>query len=177
MSYFVHKITVSNWTTIDDNEITDEEFELLKADGITNDLKSNNNEISFWEIDSLSENELNDISISILTGRDEKQDLSIVAIPKADLDEHFRIKKSLGSTCYLKYADKHYDLIDMNYKKLGVLARIIIRTQQNKDMVFDFIYAQQQRHIMELISNEDIVLDSNKGKLKKDYKEYMNKNH
>ena len=84
MSYFVHKITVSNWTTIDDNEITDEEFELLKADGITNDLKSNNNEISFWEIDSLSENELNDISISILTGRDEKQDLSIVAIPKAD---------------------------------------------------------------------------------------------
>ena len=47
MSYFVHKITVSNWTTIDDNEITDEEFELLKADGITNDLKSNNNEISF----------------------------------------------------------------------------------------------------------------------------------
>lgn len=65
----------------------------------------------------------------------------------------------------------------MNYKKLGVLARIIIRTLQNKDMVFDFIYAQQQRHIMELISNEDIVLDSNKGKLKKDYKEYMNKNH
>lgn len=170
MSYLVHKITSSLWADQSEDIISIENYKELSADGVTQDLKSSNNAISFWEIDDLSE--LNDVSISILTGRNELKDLSVVAIPKSTILEHFDIEQNEGDTLYLKYKNKHYDLINMNYDKLGSLIKLIIIAILDDATFYDLIYKQQENYIMQLIDKNQIILTPNMKKLRGCYSEY-----
>lgn len=170
MSFLVHKITSSLWADQSKDIISIEHYKELSADGVTQDLKSSNNAISFWEIEDLSE--LNDISISILTGRDEVKDLTVVAIPKSTIVEHFEIEQSEGDTLYLKYKNKHYDLINMNYEKLGSLIKLIIDAISEENTYYDMIFNQEGEYIWQLVESKKIQIDNPKSKLLKKLTQY-----
>ena len=167
MSYLVRMIEVGNWSDEDGNIYLPDNFNKVHSDGITKDLKSDDDTISLWEINDLSE--FSEIAISLLTSKSSPQDLFIVAIPKSDLEQNFELENNNDAeTAYKKYKSKHYDLLHMNYERLGTLSKIILTALQNDDNIHDFIYTHCKEDIKKLIDSGDIELEELKGKLKKD---------
>lgn len=165
MSFLVHKIQICNWMK-DDNVLP---VSQVKADGITLDLKSGNNSISFWEIDSLEE--LHDIALSIFTGRDELADFYVLAIPKNSLDGKIEIENNdYGETAYNKYRSRHYDLLNMDLSKLSILTEIMVEALKSDKNVFDFIYVDNREDLKNLILTGEMDLTKIKSRAKKDLK-------
>lgn len=166
MSYLAHKIQICNW--MKGNEIVS--LDEVKGDGITNDLKTIGNTISFWEIDELTD--LQDVAVSIFTGRDELLDFYVVAIDKDEFEGKIAFKKTDNSdnTAFIKFKDKHYDLIGMDFSKLGLLAQMILDALQCDDNVFDFTYIDSKDYLKQLIDNGKL----NKAELKKRVKKDLN---
>jgi hypothetical protein len=120
MSYLVRKIAPAKWLNV-------QSLETLSADALTADLRTANNTLSLWEIDS--ENKLNDVVLALAvskhTTKIEKMDL--VLIPKETiLAQRLSIRTSFGDTFAEKLSGTHREVVDLNYPSLGLFAKIII---------------------------------------------------
>jgi hypothetical protein len=120
MSYLVRKIAPAKWSDV-------HSLEALPADALTADLRTTNNTLSLWEIDS--EDELNDavlaLAISKKATKIEKMDL--VLIPKETiLTKQLSIRASPGDTFAEGLSETHREVVDLKYPSLGLFAQIII---------------------------------------------------
>jgi hypothetical protein len=120
MSYLVRKIAPAKWSSV-------QSLEYLSADALTADLRTANNTLSLWEIDS--ENKLNDVILALAVSKNatkiEKMDL--VLIPKETiLAQQLSIRPSSGDTFAEGLSDTHREIVDLRYPSLGVVAQIII---------------------------------------------------
>ena len=168
MNYLVRMIEISNWCDNEGEIILPENVNSVSSDGITRDLKSDGNTISLWEIKSLEE--LKEVAVSLLTSKNQPQNLFIVAIPKGSVEECLELENNnAAETAFKKFKNRHYDLLDMNLEKLKTFAEIILRAMQNENNVYDFIYINGKDFIKELINSGEIVFDELKGKLKKEF--------
>lgn len=168
MNYLARMIEISNWCDEEGSLILPENVNSIKADGITKDLKSDNNTISLWEINSLDE--LKEIAISLLTSKSKPQDLFVVAIPKNTIEEYLEIENNnAAETAFKKFKNRHYDLLNMTLEKLKILASIILSALQNENNIYDFTFINRKDAIKELINNGDIIFDELKGALKKEF--------
>lgn len=167
MSFLVRMIQLNNW--IDDNgsilPIDD-----VKADGITKDLKSDDNTMSLWEINSLDE--LREVAASLLTSRDSVHDLFIVAIPKDKLVGKIKFENNnCAETAYKKFKDRHYDLLDMNLGKIRILSELILESLKDDSNIYDFVFLDNKDFLNQLIASGEIVEEELKKKVKKALKE------
>lgn len=169
MSYFVRMIRIGNWSNPDGDIITPDEYYSISSDAITIDLKTENNTLSLWEIDDLLE--LKEIAISLLTSRSAPQDLFVVAIPRISVDSDFDLENSFdGETAYIKFKNKHYNLLNLTYSKLGEFSKLVLNSLSHTEQVYDFLYKCNKSYIQQLVNNGDI----NKEELKKNLRREFN---
>ena len=135
MAYLVRKINVNRWP--DGANISLDGFE-VQADAITNDLRTDNNEISWWRVDDLSQIEM--VGVSFVSTLKEKANgvFRFVAIPFDEVNEKLSIKNTPehGITAIKAMKNEHYDIFGLNYKSLGVLADIVANSTADKSMRF-----------------------------------------
>ena len=61
MAYYVRKIARAKWSVLNDG--TEEIIENYRADAIANDMRTTNDTLSFWRVDSLSEADLEPVIV------------------------------------------------------------------------------------------------------------------
>lgn len=167
MSYLVRRVQINNW--MDGNNFLP--VNKVKADGITIDLKSKANAMSFWEIESLDD--LNKISIALLTTRNELSDFFVVAIPKDSLQGKIEmVNNGGGGTAYKKFKSKHYDLVDIDLEKVIILIELILNSFK-MGQIYDFTYEEHAKLLKELIDSGEINLSELQPKIKTYLKEYF----
>jgi hypothetical protein len=120
MSYLVRKIAPAKWSDTSS-------LEALSADALTADLRTRDNTLSLWEIDS--EDELDDAVLALAISKNatkiEKMDL--VVIPKETiLAKELSIRASPGDTFAEELSNIHREIVDLKYSSLGIFAQIII---------------------------------------------------
>ena len=128
----------------------------VSADAITNCLRTYNNNLSVWYIESV--NDLEKAILALITGKDQDK-LSTLHI--VIIDEDVAMKKGLtlantdGNTVVKGLVDTHRDLTNLTYTKLGIVKDLIIDCL-GKDEVQQFT----KRKLKEIITkalNERIL--------------------
>lgn len=122
MPILVRRINRSKWEafdfTTDDN---------APADAITNCLKTFNNELSIWQIDSLDE--LEKAILCLVTGSKQENlgTIHIIYFDSSKIDDYnLTTSKSDGDTVISEYKNSHLDIGSLNYNSLGYVKNLII---------------------------------------------------
>jgi hypothetical protein len=108
----------------------------VSADAITNCLKTTNNDLSVWHIET--EVDLEKAILALITGKTQekfsKLDVAIID-EKIAMSKGIEIISTTGDTVVKDLADTHKDLTNLTYSKLGVV----------KDLIIDCITTERTR--------------------------------
>lgn len=122
MPFVVRKIEYSKWTQ---RKIL--EGDQPSADAITNCMKTRSNTLSLWSIDE--ENETNEAILAIAAQLERLESIDILTIdPSLITNRGLSTQKCLGLTPYESFKEKHLDVVDLDYKSLGLMAEVIIES-------------------------------------------------
>ena len=96
----------------------------ISADAVTADLRTQNNQLSFWQCGAGTKKEVYNVVLAIAAGRDKIDKVEIVLIDDKDLkDDGQTIKASDGRTPVGSLVKLHVDVIQLDYCRLGKVAR------------------------------------------------------
>jgi hypothetical protein len=125
MSILVRRIARAKWG---ENIIPDENgFTDVPADAITNCLKTTDNSLSVWRIES--EKELDDAILALITGKKQEKfsKIDYVLIDESRLlDNGLSLVDSDGDTVVDDLIKKHKNISNLSYKKLGAVKDLIL---------------------------------------------------
>jgi hypothetical protein len=120
MSLFVRKIDRGKWPQAVLHQNTDP-----SADAITNCLKTKQNALSVWEV--ISETDIDEAVLAIVSGGDHLEAIDVVLMSSDYLKKQgIDCKQTKGLTSVDDLVEKHIDLSNLTYKKLGIIAYHIV---------------------------------------------------
>ncbi len=100
--------------------------EEISADAVTADLRTQNNNLSFWQCAEGTRKEIDDIALAIAAGRDKIDKVEIVLIDDKDLENDGQaIKATNGRTPVESLVRLHVDVMQLDYSRLGRVAHRI----------------------------------------------------
>lgn len=125
MSFLVRKISRGKWTI-------GEEPASVNADAITQCLKTDNNALSVWKIDSLDD--LGKSIVAMAAANDYLSKIDVVLLTEDQLlESRIAIEEIPGITPYKDLVSSHRDLSHLNVRDLDAISALIaeqIRSEQ-----------------------------------------------
>ncbi|MDR1884565.1 MAG: hypothetical protein LBR26_17595 [Prevotella sp.] len=155
----VRKINKAKW--FNDGKIIEDP----SADAMTNCLKTTQNTLSVWLINS--ETEIEDAVLAIVSGQDHLETIDIVMLE----DEYFikceiRTEETEGLTPVFDLRNKHRDLASLDFWTLGMVAYHIIENIK-KNKLQRFTEAKLKKIIKNAIANNRLRLTDLKEDIQK----------
>ena len=133
MSILVRRINRAKWQQI----INEDDTSDSSADAITNCLKTTNNDLSVWKIDTIEG--LENAILALITGSQQTK-LSTLHYVLLDenvvLEKGLSLKESEGDTNVESLKNTHKDISKLTYKRLGIIKDLIIEQLENDDETF-----------------------------------------
>lgn len=129
MPLLIRRINRAKWECIEANDVS--------ADAITNCLKTYQNDLSVWRINS--ETELDDAILALITGAKQTKlsTLHYVIINEEIVtNKGLNLKTTLGDTSAECLKEKHRDISNLTYTKLGIIKDIILESIRKNDSNF-----------------------------------------
>lgn len=127
MSILVRKINKAKWLQIDLSESDD-----VSADALTNCLKTNDNSLSVWEIES--EEKINEAILAIASAGHHLESIDIIKLDKDYLaSQNVEIKSSVGITKVEDLKDSHRDLANLTLSKMCIISSHIVAKFNKND--------------------------------------------
>ena len=121
MSFLVRMINRAKWEPPVNSGIP--------ADAITNDLKTSSNTLSFWKCDKPkinSEIELQDVALALAAGRPKLDRLGLIYIEETAFSKmSLPLHQTPGNTPVDSLRNSHFDLVDLDFVRLGKVAYLI----------------------------------------------------
>jgi hypothetical protein len=156
----IRKINRNNWCS---DALT---VDGIYADAITNCLKTKNNKLSFWLVND--ENDKNDIIVAMISISDAIESIDIVEIEEEEIKKNkIDLEQTDGITEIEEFAKRHFDVINLDYKKLGILAGIISENARNNDKVYRLTKGQLKEIMKSFIEKKHGIIESCSEKFKK----------
>lgn len=123
MAFYIRKISPAKWPQKGERISAEE----IRADAVTGDLRTTEDTISLWRINSMEE--LNQAILALASGADRAVTYNVLAIPEEGLKKYGLIlEASRGNTPAEVLADTHRDIVNVTYGSLGKLAQLIMET-------------------------------------------------
>lgn len=120
MSLLVRKIDKAKWLQ---NDIVSGDD--VSADAITNCMKTRNNTLSAWRIESVAE--VDEAVLAIVSAHQQLDTIDVVWVSKKQLEaDGISIQETPGITPIADLVDHHVDVVDLTYKSLGKVAYCIV---------------------------------------------------
>ncbi|MNJ44618.1 hypothetical protein D3C77_396740 [compost metagenome] len=117
MPFLVRKITRAKWDVSD-------EVGPINADAITQCLKTKDNTLSFWRVDT--EENVVDGVLAIVASNDNLDKIDVVVLDEALLEgQSILIDSTPGRTACSELVDSHRDLAKLNVASLAVVSEAI----------------------------------------------------
>lgn len=136
MSYYVRRLnSISNWT----DRNAEINREAISADAIS-ELKTANNQLSWWELDDIDDDsKIEKLAAAMFSTMNYKiGEICLVMIPSQDISADIKLVSSPknGNSAVKGISCFHYDMVDLNYGKIGIVAETIASHTANGDGVF-----------------------------------------
>jgi hypothetical protein len=141
MAFYIRKIDLGKW--MQNKGVTD--HTKLSADVITNCLKTTENKLSLWKIDTIDK--LNETLIAITSGMEHLDRIAIVFFEDEKLNNDLSLEVCAGRTPFSKFKNNHCDIVKLNYDSLGKFSKVV------QDAIIENKYKQISRlEIIELLN-------------------------
>jgi len=153
MALQVRKINKAKWLRADIVNSAE-----IPADAITNCLRTQQNNLSVWRIKS--EDEIENAVIAISSGQERLETIDIVILNSEYLEQNgIEFMATEGITALkTPKEDIHFDMIELTYKKLGVIAYHIVEKFKEKKV---FRYTRTKLKDILKNANNEKKLDIN----------------
>ena len=166
MVFLAREFTRAKWTSkegLSANEIP--------ADAVTANLRTASNALSFWSVGINSEDgiedEIKDVALVMAAGRKRLDKVELVWISYEGVqNQGVSIQQSEGKTNVVDMVDRHYDLHQLDYFRLGKIAQLVssaLETDKyirfSKGRVKKLLAAAVEQGRMELTDLEEKVQD------------------
>jgi hypothetical protein len=145
MSLLVRKVDKALWLK---NPPIDS-VEDCPSDAITICIKTKSNKLSVWRIDSIDN--IDEAVLAIASALDHLESIDVVAIPKNEFND-IKIVDSPGRTNVPDLVGNHYDLTDITFKKLGIIATSIL-TQAKGNLIKRYTKNDLKKILNKAIAN------------------------
>ena len=119
--FLAHKISLAKW-----DKILNLPVNLIPADAITTDLRTEGNTLSFWNCgdQQVTMAALEEVSLAILTEFNRAQKIYLFWLNKEALEAcGYHIEQTDGKTKVPDLVSLHHDICDLDYELLGDMAR------------------------------------------------------
>lgn len=134
------------------------------------DLKTDQNGLSVWFTPDLEDENIYPVIAAIAINRDSIQKVTYVVLEEEKLHslgiEHKQIPGVAPGIADSEILNRHFDLIDIDYKRLGLLAEYIQDLIKNKDGK-TINEKQIEKYIREMIETKQIDVDNLKDGIRK----------
>lgn len=122
------KITRSKWAGAADGP-----GEPIPADAVTVDLRTSQNTLSFWACDSEEPHALEQAVLALAAGVDRVDKLDLTWLLESQVtNEQLKVKETPGNTPVDGLRSRHRDVAELDYVRLGKVARLIQGSLVNK---------------------------------------------
>lgn len=135
MAYYIRKISRNKWQSTplsNDEETARNEILNVTADAITNCIKTTENKLSLWRVES--KNDVIDDIVPIITAFERPDTCDIIYIDESFFnDEGIELEQSDtdANTPLNEFKQFHYNAIVNNYLGLGKFAKIVLKSLGN----------------------------------------------
>ncbi len=120
MSLLVRKINKAKWFQVDIENDSD-----VSADAVTNCLRTTNNTLSVWQINT--EKDLDNAVLALVTKHEHLETIDIIILEESSIkDYNISIVASPGETPIDKLAQNHRDLAELTFSKIGSIKDYIV---------------------------------------------------
>ena len=156
MSILVRRINRAKWQQI----INEDDTSDSSADAITNCLKTTNNDLSVWKIDTIEG--LENAFLALITGSQQTKlsTLHYVLLEEnVVLEKGLSLKESEGDTNVVSLKNTHKDISKLTYRRLGIIKDLIIEQLKNDDETF-FTKSQLKEILKKAIHEGKVSKDS-----------------
>ena len=136
MAYYVRKIARSKWqeTHLSSNEAqAREEVKRVKADAITNCIKTSDNKLSLWRVDDKKDS-IDDI-VPLIIGFERPDTCDVVYISEEVFsEEQITLEQSSddANTPIEELKQYHYNAIVKDYEGLGKFPKVVLKSLDNQ---------------------------------------------
>lgn len=120
MTYLVRKITRAKWD-LPEGFAKGE----IPADAISVDLRTKSNALSFWRCASETSDNLAEVALILAAAGGSVGPMDLVWLPRKTLCAGLANKDTRGETPIESLADRHVDIFQLDYKRLGKIAEAI----------------------------------------------------
>lgn len=146
MPLLVRKINKAKWYQIDIENDND-----VKADAITNCLKTTKNNLSVWRIES--EDDLEEAILALVANQDHLDTIDVVILEESTLiDYKLNIVASPGDTPVESLIAAHRDISDLTFTNLGMVKDHIVERIRNQK-IKRFTVGSLKKLLKEAIEN------------------------
>ena len=156
MPLLVRRINRVKWEQIVNTDIEND----VSADAITNCLKTFNNDLSVWHIES--DADIEKAILALITGSRQASlsTFDIVVIDeKLALNSGLSLADTKGDTVVKELVDTHKDLTKLTYSKLGVVKDLILDCIKDGKSTRRYTKSQLKKIINQAISDNKIAKD------------------
>jgi hypothetical protein len=143
LAYFIRMVGASKWLKCQEKNI--EDIMEASADIVTSDLRTFSDTLSLWRVESLDDEELNKIYLALSLSRHELTRLDVIIIEEQLLNQYgleYRNSPEAADTPYVSVKKQHFDLIELNYQKLGHFGNCILKSLENQESSLKIINKQ-----------------------------------
>ena len=164
MGLLVRKISRAKWVHEGIKKL-----ETIESDAITACLKTSENTLSLWEIDSIDN--LEEAALWILSGQNRPDKFDLVVFNREELDD-LELDRTEGQTFIKDASENHIDIINLNYSKLGQVAQLI-----SKHIINGRVHQFTRKKLIELLKeaelNNMLDMEAFNNPAKKDFLKYI----
>lgn len=120
--FLARKITRAKWSNRSGLATAE-----IPADGLTVDLRTQGNTLSFWQCPTDTDTDLESAALALAAGRDSLDKLEFVWLDDDELqNDGLTMTSTMGRTPVLDLTDLHVDLERLDYVRLGAVARKVV---------------------------------------------------
>ena len=153
--FLARKITRAKWSNRRGLAVAE-----IPADGITVDLRTQGNKLSFWQCPTDAETDLEAAALALAAGRDSLDKLEFIWFTYDDLrNDGLTANSTRGRTPVRDLRDLHVDVEQLDYVRLGTLARKVVAAL-DADRYCRFSKAGVKRLIVNALDQDRIDLDA-----------------
>ena len=157
MAYYVRKIARSKWqeTHLSSNEAqAREEVKRVKADAITNCIKTSDNKLSLWRVDDKKDS-IDDI-VPLIIGFERPDTCDVVYISEEVFsEEQITLEQSSddANTPIEELKQYHYNAIVKDYEGLWKFAKVVLKSLDNQKR---FKGREVKTKLKDMLNNHEI---------------------
>lgn len=159
MKRFVRKIERGKWT---EKKVWMKNDTLNggspSADAVTGSLRTQNNTLSVWQIETFGE--LEDAVTAFVCQGQRLDTIDVVIFEESALSErHLKFQKEPADTPLKSFNDRHYDVCELDYHSLGQFSEVIVDSLRSKETTKRFTKAKLKELVKRAVADGKVALE------------------